>query len=149
MNDKPMNMVDTIMKDAVNKLEKRNKLERVSEMSRVTLLKEYLLIDQENDVLRSLSAEYKKDIEKLNVTVINLKVEVDRLRGLNDAYKKDIQKEHGGLIQSKFAHIERLENKLVALAVEYKKLESEFVEYKDRYESIFGQTKRKNKGEQK
>ena len=142
MNDKPMNMVDTIMKDAVDKLEKRDKLKRVSEMSPITLLKEYLMIDQENGVLRSLSAEYKKDIEKLEV-------EVDRLRGLNDAYKRDIQKEHGGLIQSKYAHIERLENKLVALAVEHKKLESEFVEYKDRYESIFGQTKRKNKGEQK
>lgn len=39
----------------------------------------------ENDKLRSLSAEYKKDIEKLEV-------EVDRLRDLNDAYKRDIQK---------------------------------------------------------
>ena len=131
MNDKPMNMVDTIMKDAVDKLAKRDKLKRVSEMSRITLLKEYLLIDQENGVLRSLSAEYKKDIEKLEV-------EVARLRGLNDAYKRDIQKEHGGLMQSKYAHIERLENKLVALAVEHKKLESEFVEYKDRYERSIG-----------
>ena len=79
----------------------------------------------ENDKLRSLSAEYKKDIEKLEV-------EVDRLRDLNDAYKRDIQKQHGGLLQSKYAHIERLENKLVALAVEHKKLESEFEEYKKR-----------------